>query len=53
MKEKEIKSIRISIQREVDDILNEQKINKSKLINSLITDFFNKKGSIESFLRKK
>ena len=48
------KKIAISVDSSVNEELEEKKINKSKLINHLISEFFkNKKNKLDDFLKNK
>jgi len=46
------KIINISIEKKINNNLESKKINKSKLINFLISEFFEKEGDIENFKKK-
>lgn len=47
------RKISISIDEKIDKILEDNKTNKSKLVNFLIKKFFDNQGDIENFKRKK
>lgn len=44
--------ISISVDKKIDEILETRKINKSKLINFLIGEFFKNNKNIEEFKKK-
>lgn len=46
-------SITVSIDKAINDILEKKKINKSKLVDFLIDEFFEKKGSLKEYKKKK
>lgn len=46
------KKISISVDKDIDLLLEKNKVNKSKLINFLIDNFFNKKNEFKNFIKK-
>ncbi len=51
-KRRNIRKISISIDKSINDSMEKEQINKSKLVNFLIEKFFKEDGDIKNFLKK-
>lgn len=51
-KKRNIKKISVSLDKEINELMEKEQVNKSKLVNFLIEKFFVEGGNIKKFIKK-